>query len=188
MSPTKSSALFSVSPEDWSIWSQQLQSETERGLATTAAAILEHLVARLIERFLLDDSSATKRLLGPFSSLSSFAARTAAAFSLGLISEDERDDLDCIREIRNDFAHQPTSPSFSDQSIADKVRNLKIPKLVPSEIVDQSTLPPRQLFTNGVSMLATFISIRTENNLDRRIPPRRFKIQSFIGPPNTSST
>lgn len=178
MSSTEPSTLFIVSPEDWAIWSQQLQSETERGLATTAAAILDHLVARLIEGFLLDDPSATKKLLGlPFSPIGSFAARTAAAYSLGLISEDERDDLDCIRDIRNDFAHKPTSPSFSDQSIANKVRNLKLPKMMPSEILNRFAESSRQLFTNTVAMLSTFIDIRTRQSVDRRSPPRRFYIQ-----------
>ncbi|MBM3124603.1 MAG: hypothetical protein FJZ87_05960 [Chloroflexi bacterium] len=183
MSSSKSSPQFSVKPEDWSIWSQQLQSETDRGLATTAAAILDHLVARRIESFILDDSIATKRLLGnPFSPLGSFAARTAAAYSLGLITDDERDDLDCIRDIRNDFAHQPTSPSFTDQSIAQKVRNLKTPKLMSKIILDPYAIPPRELFRDSVSMLSTFIDIRTRNNSERRTSPKRFKIVSTKRP------
>lgn len=187
MSQSESSALFTVTPEDWSVWSQQLQSETERGLATTASAILDHLVARLIEGFLLDDPSATKRLLGnPFSPLGSFAARTAAAFSLGLISEDERDDLDCIRDIRNDFAHQPTSPSFSDQSIAQKVRNMKIPKLLPKEMLDSYGESPRRIFTDAVAMLSTFIEIRTRDNRERRTLPKKFKMQ-YTKPPTQHS-
>jgi len=183
MNLSESSSQFSVKPEDWSVWSQQLQSETERGLATTAAAILDHLVARRIESFLLDDPGATKRLLGnPFSPLGSFAARTAAAFSLGLISDDERDDLDCIRDIRNDFAHQPISPSFTDQSIAQKVRNMKIPKLMPKAVFDPSAIPPRKLFIDAVSMLSTFIDFRTRNNRERRTSPKRFIIESTKRP------
>jgi DNA-binding MltR family transcriptional regulator len=177
MRSTKSSTLFVVSPEDWSTWSQQLQSETERGLATTAAAILDHLLARLIEGFLINDPLATKKLLrGPFSPLGSFAARTAAAYSLGLISEEERDDLDTIRDIRNEFAHKPTSPSFSDKTIARKVKNLKIPKIVPSEIQNWATASLERLFTDTVSMLSTFIDIRTREKVDRRTHAKKFRI------------
>jgi len=183
MSKSESSALFSVTIEDFANWSQQLQAETDRGLATAAAAILDHLLARLIENFLVDDPQATKRLLGnPFSPLGSFAARTAAAYSLGLITKDERDDLDCIRGIRNDFAHQPTSPAFSDHSIAMKVRRLNIPKLMPKENNAPSSPPPRELFRTAVSMLYTFIDIRTRSNQERRIHPKGFKMESTKPP------
>ena len=64
---------FVVGPEDWAIWSQQLQSETDRGLATSPAAVLDHLLARLLEDFLVDNSKATRSLLGnPFFSFGEF--------------------------------------------------------------------------------------------------------------------
>ena len=37
MSASESSSQFIVKPEDWSAWNQQLQSETERGLAIRKA-------------------------------------------------------------------------------------------------------------------------------------------------------
>ena len=179
MRSSETSTQFDVSLEDWSTWSQQLQSETERGLAITAAAILDHLLARLIESFILNDRKATKELLGnPYSPLSTFAARTAAAYSLGLISDDERDDLNIVRGIRNKFAHKPTSLSFSDQPIASKIENLKIPKIVPSEIQHWETAPPRKKFANTVAMLSTFIDIRTRQNSEQRTPPKKFKFIS----------
>jgi len=183
MSKSESSALFSVTFEDFADWSQQLQAETDRGLATAAAAILDHMLARLIENFLVDDPHATKRLLGnPFSPLGSFAARTAAAYSLGLVTEEERDDLDCIRDIRNDFAHLPTSPAFADQSIAKNVHKLKMPGLMSKELLDPSVMPPRELIRIAVSMLYTFIDIRTRNNQERRVPPKKFKMESTKPP------
>lgn len=183
MSKVESSALFSVTFEDFADWSQQLQAETDRGLATAAAAILDHMLARLMENFLVDDPHATKRLLGnPFSPLGTFAARTAAAYSLGLITEDERDDLDCIRDIRNDFAHQPTSPVFTDESIAKNVHKLKMPNLMPKEILDPSVVPSRELFRTAVSMLYTFIDIRTRNSQERRVHPKGFIMESAKPP------
>jgi len=183
MSKSESSSLFSVTFDDFADWSQQLQSETDRGLATASAAILDHMLARLIENFLVDDPKATKRLLGnPFSPLGSFAARTAAAYSLGLITENERDDLDCIRDIRNDFAHIPTSPAFTDQAIVKSVCKLKTPGLMSKDIFDPSVMPPRELFRTAVSMLYTFIDIRTRKNKERRTHPKRFKIESTKPP------
>ncbi len=183
MSHSKSASLFSITFEDYAAWSQQLQAETDRGLATAAAAILDHMLARLLESFLVDDHQATERLLGkPFSPLGSFAARTATAYSLGLIHADERDDLDCIRDIRNDFAHQPTSPVFSDEAIAKNVRKLKTPKLMPKELLDPSVVPPRELFRITASMLQTFIDRRTCENAERRSSPNRFKMVSTKPP------
>ncbi|MDD5468249.1 MAG: MltR family transcriptional regulator [Anaerolineales bacterium] len=176
MSNINSSPWFSVTHEDFAAWSQQLQAETDRGLATAAAAILDHMLARLIECFLVDDPQATERLLGkPFSPLGTFAARTAAAYSLGLISSDERDDLDSIRNIRNDFAHQPTSPAFSDESIAKNVRKLKMPKLMPKVPSGPFEKPPRELFIMAVTMLQTFIDIRTRST-ERRTSAKHFKM------------
>jgi len=157
-------------------------------LATTAAAILDHLLGRLIEGFLLDDTHATKKLLGDtFSPLGSFSARIATAYSLGLISKEERDDLDCIREIRNAFVHQPTSPSFSDDPIAAKVRGLKTIQLVSKEISFPTNMPPKNSFRDAVAMLSSFIEIRTQNNHERRTPPGKFKMEFPKQPtPNTA--
>jgi mannitol operon repressor len=179
MSSDKSSPIFTVQPDDWAFWSKELQSESDRGLVIIAASILDHLIARLIEVFVVYDPPATKKLLDdPFSPLGNFAPRTLAAYSLGLISKDERDDLDTIRKIRNEYAHEPKSTSFTDQKIMNKVNNLKTPKLVPVEIHDWNNLSTRQLFINAVSMLSTFIDMRTQLVIDhRRIPPKKFIIQ-----------
>lgn len=179
MSQSKTSPLFKVSPDDWASWSQQLQSESERGMATTAVAILDHLLGRLIEGFLLDDFHATKKLLGDaLSPLGSFSARIALTYSLGLISKDERDDLDSIRKIRNAFVHQPISPSFSDESIATMVSSLKTIQLIKTEISSTTTMSPKAIFRDVASMLSTFIDIRTHRNTERRVSPGKFVIQT----------
>jgi DNA-binding MltR family transcriptional regulator len=117
----------------------------------------------------------TKDLLeNTFSPLSSFAARINVTYSLGLISKEEWVDLTCLRKIRNEFAHEPFTKSFSDQSITDKIRNLKIPMLLKDLIPNFNDLPTRQLFINGASMIATFIEKRKRNNTEKRTSPRRF--------------
>lgn len=177
MSPNKKVPKFTASPNDWAEWSSQFQTETDRGVAIVAAAILDRLVAGLIESFILDDPDATLKLIGnPYSPLGSFASRTAAAFSLGLITKNEMADLDCIRDIRNKFAHLSSSCSFTDRSIARKVQALNIPKLIPDEIIDKSTYTLRKIFIDGVSMLYTFINSRTSNNHERRTTPRDFTL------------
>lgn len=178
MKPQQPPVLFSVSPEDWATWSQEFQAETDRGLAASAAAVLDHLLARLIEAFLVEDVNATKRLLGdPFSPLGSFAARTAAAFSLGLISTDEKDDLDCIRDIRNQFVHDTRSPSFASPAISQRVDRLKTPTLMQKAFPSRTTATSRESFRVAATMLSTFINKRT-GGTQRRLRPRRFVIKA----------
>jgi len=71
---------------------------------------MDHLLARLIESFIVDNRDLAKQLLkGPLAPISSFSARILLAFTLGLIAEDEYHDLEVIREIRNMYAHQLTN-------------------------------------------------------------------------------
>jgi len=179
MSRSKESTL-SVSLDDWASWSQELQAETDRGLATASSAILENLLGRLIEGFLVDDTRASEKLLSDaYSPLSSFSARIAAAYSLGLISKDERDDLNLIREIRNVFTHQTNSPSFSDDRIEAKVQRLKTYKLITKEIVSSTSAPPKEIFREVVTMLSTFIDLRTHMEIERRVTPKKFVFRFY---------
>lgn len=80
--------------------------ETERGAALAAAAMLDELLGRVIEAFLIPNNG-NKALLDGFNApLGTFSARIAAAFALGLISEIEYRECELIRKIRNEFAHQ----------------------------------------------------------------------------------
>ena len=171
-------SLFTLHPDDWGDLSSQLGKETDRGAALVGAAFLENLLGALVEDFLLEDHKTTKKLLkGPLAPLGGFYSRIIASYSLGLISEDEMHDLDIIREVRNDFAHKAKSMSFSTSIVRTKLENLRVPHLVPDDVFDTSTLKPRQLFINSVSMIATFLDRRRRGIADRRQPAKKFLIE-----------
>jgi hypothetical protein len=166
-------SLITVHPDDWIEFSTQLGKETDRGVALVGAAFLENLLGALLEDFLLEDRKITKKLLkGPLAPFGGFYPRTIASYSLGLISADEMHDLDIIRSVRNDFAHKAKSLSFSTPSVQKKLKNLRVPHLIPDEIFD---FTPRQLYINSVSMISTFLYKRRKITI-RRQPAKKFFI------------
>ncbi len=84
--------------------------------------------------------------------MGTFAARAAAAQALGLISTDEFDDLQCIRKVRNDFAHNHRA-DFSDPGIARSCRELTHSAKDYSEVVVDAR---GQFTTAAVSLILNF--------------------------------
>jgi len=171
-------AIFSTTADDWKFWAQQYSKETDRGLAIISSAMLDHLLSSLIEKFLVDDQKATKELLcNSMSPLGTFAARIAIACSMGLISYDERDDLNIIREIRNKFAHKAIGLTFESEQISKFINKLKIPKLLTIYGIKRQNNTNRSTFIDAASMISTFIEKRREMLSERRTPAEKFIFQ-----------
>lgn len=98
--------------------------ESDRGCALFAAAYLDSALSDLLSRSFVNSRSIANDLFEGNAPLSAFSSRIKMAFYLGVISEECRTDLDTIRKIRNDFAHEAGLISFDSQSIADRCRNL----------------------------------------------------------------
>jgi DNA-binding MltR family transcriptional regulator len=109
---------------DLNEFATELASETDRGCAVLGAALLDAALKDVFRNTLLaykdklvDDSGAP---------LATFSARIKAARALGWINDEIRQDLDLIRGIRNDFAHDfDHTLSFDDASTADRCREIK---------------------------------------------------------------
>ena len=171
-------SLFVVRRDDWSEFASQLSKETDRGAALVGAAFLDHLLGALIEEFLIDDKAIRKKILkGPLAPLGGFYSRIIASYSLGLISEEEYNDLDIIRNLRNDFAHKIQSLSFSSAAVKKKLKDLRVPHLVPKKVFDTSTLQPRQLFITSAAMISTFLERRRIDLTDKRHPAKKFHVK-----------
>jgi mannitol operon repressor len=123
--------------------------ESDRGAALAAATYLDERLKGILESF-LSDTKATQELLGGFNApLGTFSARIKAAYSLGLIQDNEFEELETIRKIRNEFAHSWDGVSFDTQKVADLCRLL--PWLGPTEFEADSG--PRERFNNAVAIL-----------------------------------
>ena len=94
-----------------------LNKETARGAVLVAAAYLERQLGEIVASFLVEGRPAKNLLEGFNAPLGTFSARSAAAEALGLISADEFEDLQRIRKVRNEFAHNHRA-TFSDPTIA----------------------------------------------------------------------
>lgn len=110
--------------KDFAAFLEEFNKETERGAALAAAAFLDDLLLRIISAFLRQTDASSDLLNGFNAPLGSLAARIAASYALGLISDDERDECDLIRKIRNEFAHK-VKMSFETERIRRLCSGLK---------------------------------------------------------------
>src|SRR5438445_1903262 len=101
-----------------------LAEESDRGCALFASAYLDKALSDLLYLSLVESKKIEEDLFEGTAPLASFSSRIKLAFYLGRISAQCRTDLDTIRKIRNDFAHDAPLISFDTQSIADRCRNL----------------------------------------------------------------
>lgn len=144
---------------------EQLEEESDRGLALVGHAYLDDALTEFLRAFLVDDSGVADELLRQGGPLGSFKARCDLAFSLGLIGPDMYSDLGQVRSIRNAFAHRYTPPDFSSSPVLDRCRNLKIPDLDdPSK-----NMSARERFIMSVSLLAYHFLSQMEKTPHREI-------------------
>lgn len=126
-----------------------LNKESDRGAALIAVAMIDDLLERTILAFLVESQISTDLLAGFNPPLGSFAARTSAAYSLGLISDHEYRQYNKLRKIRNEFAHN-VHQSFEDKKVKDICTSLEqIPMGPPS----QTGGPKGQYILASVSLI-----------------------------------
>ena len=151
--------------------SAELSEESPRASVIVGAAWLDFKLASLIEQALHDDERVRKVFTNPFRY---FGSRIDVAYRLGLISQQEKEGLEVVRDIRNEFAHE-ILVSFSDSKIKELV-----PKLEP--FVHQDAKPmedPRHWYVYAVSYLNGLLSVRVksareEPNIATRLDMLRF--------------
>ena len=166
--------------QNWANFLEEFQNETDRSSAILGAAFLDELLAKLIARFILeDDQTANDLLRGAFAPGGTFSSRILIVFSLGLISSDERHDLQLINRIRNKFAHELSGISFEQDSIKAQCNQFILPKLGEEAGIYSNTKDPRQLFINCVLMMATFMDRRKMSISDHCVQPPRFVIKQI---------
>lgn len=127
-----------------------LTEESDRGCALMAAAYLDAELEKTLRQNLVDNKKVQNLVFSNNGPLASFSGKIDLAYLLGLIPSDARHDLHHLRKIRNHFAHNPQVIRFSDSSISDRCRELKL-------VNPNCTEDPRHKFTN--SMMGVFAII-----------------------------
>lgn len=85
----------------------------DRGLVLSLSAFAEDALGFLLKSFMLHSETTSKLIEGFNAPLGTFSARIKAGYALGLITEEQFQDLERLRKIRNEFAHtwKPTDLS-----------------------------------------------------------------------------
>lgn len=110
--------------EDFLTLLDHLNKESPRGQVLVCCSLLEEQLRRILLCFFLDDPLHGSLVDGANAPLGTFSSRINACHALALITDDERNDLDQMRKIRNEFAHN-LKASFENQNIKDRSANLR---------------------------------------------------------------
>ncbi|MFZ1107438.1 MAG: hypothetical protein WAN43_03675 [Rhodomicrobium sp.] len=107
-------------------WRRELKYGSDRSICIIAVANLEAWLADLIcTKFAYSDVDTLDRLYRPEGPLSTFSCKIELAYAMGLISDEDRLELNKIKNIRNDFAHNTSIITFETQAIKELCLTLK---------------------------------------------------------------
>jgi DNA-binding MltR family transcriptional regulator len=106
-----------------------LDKESDRGCVLVAGVILDNYLEVLLRARFSQDATVVKRIINPLfkgqGPLASFWSKTQLAYSLNLIPKWMYEDLECIRELRNKFAHRYKAVDFEDPAVIRLTEKLK---------------------------------------------------------------
>ena len=119
---------YTGDPRDAPIF-DEIEKQTDRGAALIAVGLLDRVLMDAVQArmFLVGDADRdiSGRLFKGTGSLSSLSSRIDAGYLMEMYPEEVHKLLHAIRNIRNDFAHDPSPIHFLDNSIKQKCDNLK---------------------------------------------------------------
>ena len=144
---------------DLTAFSGPFRAESDRACAVLGAALLDARLESLYDRRL---RTSKNELLSGNGALSTYSARIRVAHALNWITEDVAFDLNQIRTIRNEFAHNADHElSFGNQSIADKCRTLLVAQVLIDANEYAASIPHRNFSVDVIrAMGAVFHSPR----------------------------
>lgn len=126
----------------------EFQKESDRGAALVGAALLDARLERILRAHFVEGKSAKELLEGGNAPLASFSARIKCCHALGLITSHEKNDIDLIRAIRNEFAHQEHGLSFEGTKIKSLCSSLISRR--PKSLQEKIEYLPRTRFIDAV--------------------------------------
>jgi mannitol operon repressor len=152
---------------------KEFQAETDRGAALVGAALLDSRLERLLLSHMLPGKIADDLVKGGNAPLGTFSARINATYAFGLITTKERQDLNLIRGIRNEFAHSEHGLTFADRKIVGMCSSL-ISRRPLDMIRGPDDYPPRQRFNEAVIFNAMQLWYRPEHAAPHKAEERKW--------------
>jgi len=141
--------------EDSKRFVEELQKETDRGVALVAAAFINKILETMLGSFFVDDYKIIAQILSNEGSAGTLSRRINLAYALGLMSRKEYKDLSIIRKIRNQFAHLDKPASFNITRINKLCKELTTPRMVG--IINNSS---RDIFITTAVFITVTILLR----------------------------
>ena len=107
------------------------ESESDRGYVLVACVILDSALEYCLRKSMRRTPSIVKRCIDPLfghnGPLNSTWSKLQAAYATRTIPEWVYNDLEAVRSLRNDLAHNIQSFSFTDPAIEERLRKLRSP-------------------------------------------------------------
>jgi len=129
----KSKSKAKKSIEDLSLESQEffeeMKKETDRGVALIGAEFINAILEQVLKSHFIDNAKHVNALLKKNQPLGSLWSRSEIAYCIGLLPEPTFHDLDLIRQIRNEFAHNYVAQTFDSEIIENLCLKLKSPDI-----------------------------------------------------------
>lgn len=127
----------------------------DRTIAIIGATFLEMTLEHILFSFFPDNNKDVEKMMDFNQPMGNFSNKITMAYCLGLIEKIVKEDLNLVRKIRNEFAHDLYA-SFENDKIKSWCKELKWHKIVitpnpPSEANS------RDLFTVGVNTLISHL-------------------------------
>ncbi|NUM45376.1 MAG: hypothetical protein HUU38_11785 [Anaerolineales bacterium] len=160
----------------------QTRGKSDRAVAIEAIVLLDMHLIQLLLAFMVRDPAEVSDLLGEDHPLGSFSARIRAAYCLGLISVDERDDLWTLKNVWEFFIHQMEDISFANEPLRAWCQMLKLPIRL---MYTNERHTERRLFVFTTAMLVHLLSMRIQQAEQKRrtVPPEFSLIEHLENEP-----
>jgi hypothetical protein len=123
-----------------------IREDDERGLVLSIGAFAEECLGRLLLTYLRGGKSASDLVDGFNAPLGTLSARIKACHALGLLTEEQYRDLESMRRVRNEFAHNWEGCAFEQQNIAAWIASMQ-----ESRLASQPAATPREKFRDNVA-------------------------------------
>src|SRR5262249_31673887 len=144
--------------DPWLEINKEIDSKSDRVTAIVLSAITQDSLVDVIRASMAKRDYEVPWLTDPAGPLGRFKAQILLAYAVGIIGKNAATDLDCIRQIRNKFAHWPLvkhcsgkweSPTFSSPEIREFAMSLKCPSAavdIKGDGVKSPITDPRERF------------------------------------------
>lgn len=146
--------------------------EGDRACALILAASIDNRLRDLLLAFFVKMSKKQEdALFKGNGALSTFSGVTRTAFACGLLSNDEFNDINVIRDVRNIFAHQEQGWSFLTKEVVQLCSSLKMPATLRKEYPDlaaQSKRPRAAFEITSASLVLLLMSRVSDASHEKR--------------------